>query len=157
MQRRAINVKHTSAVVLVLVAGCTHPARVRAPYAGVVSCVQVEDSMTRGLGPADTLNAMFDPHAASDTAKDSWTVVRGCAVWAWVNDVQGKSHQVLGTLDSLPLVEVPGKTTPPSAEWRGDKWGTPYRLVPGDSGTFVLLSAGPDKQFGTPDDIRLNR
>lgn len=113
--------------------------------------------MRRGLGPADSLNAMFDRHAGADTAHDSWTVVRGCTVWQWVDDVQAKSHRRIVVLDSLPLVDVPGRSTPVSSEWRTDVWGTPYGLEAGDSGKFALVSAGPDMKFGTADDIRLRK
>lgn len=36
-----------------------------------------------------------------------------------------------------------------------DPWGTGYRLVPGSDGvSFSIESAGPDKAFGTADDVR---
>jgi hypothetical protein len=35
---------------------------------------------------------------------------------------------------------------------RADLWGTPLRYAPRDS-TFVLRSAGPDRRFGTADDL----
>lgn len=38
-----------------------------------------------------------------------------------------------------------------------DGWGTPYRYtVAPDGASFELVSAGPDQQFGTADDIRPN-
>ena len=59
------------------------------------------------------------------------------------------------------------KQPPNAPDWRGpylmtktgipaDPWGTPYHFdIPGHHGTnaFDIISAGPDKTFGTTDDI----
>ena len=37
-----------------------------------------------------------------------------------------------------------------------DPWGTRYRIETHDSSVFVIISAGPDKNFGTSDDITSN-
>ena len=34
-----------------------------------------------------------------------------------------------------------------------DPWGTPYRMSPSGQG-FAITSAGPDRTFGTADDVR---
>ncbi len=34
-----------------------------------------------------------------------------------------------------------------------DPWGTPYRISVGADSKIKMISAGPDKTFGTPDDI----
>ncbi len=34
-----------------------------------------------------------------------------------------------------------------------DPWGTPYRLTPSGHG-YAISSAGPDRVFGTADDVR---
>ncbi|WP_413676707.1 type II secretion system major pseudopilin GspG [Pantoea dispersa] len=35
-----------------------------------------------------------------------------------------------------------------------DPWGSDYRLIsPGEHGVFDVISAGPDGEFGTPDDV----
>ncbi|HEX4452173.1 MAG TPA: hypothetical protein VH143_14955 [Kofleriaceae bacterium] len=34
-----------------------------------------------------------------------------------------------------------------------DPWGTPYRMTPSGQG-FAISSAGPDRIFGTADDVR---
>ena len=61
------------------------------------------------------------------------------------------------------LIKQPSNTS----EWKGpylesetalppDPWGTPYQYhKPGDHNvsSFDIVSAGPDKQFGTPDDV----
>jgi hypothetical protein len=34
-----------------------------------------------------------------------------------------------------------------------DPWGTPYRMTPSGQG-YAIISAGPDRVFGTADDVR---
>lgn len=36
-----------------------------------------------------------------------------------------------------------------------DSWGTPFRFVIGAGGTVVVACAGPDRAFGTQDDISI--
>jgi hypothetical protein len=41
----------------------------------------------------------------------------------------------------------------PQPRSRMDAWGTPYRAELAGQGRFRVVSAGPDGEFGTPDDL----
>jgi len=64
------------------------------------------------------------------------------------------SHEVLKRIDSVWLYP-PGRQPGPSLPRIYDPWGTPlsYRYVPSVDSFPEIVSAGPDKQFGTADDI----
>lgn len=62
-------------------------------------------------------------------------------------------------------VDHPGQTCPTVEQLRNEKelsaaskitdpWDTPYKIVCGDEDVYVM-SLGPDKKEGTPDDIRI--
>jgi hypothetical protein len=38
-----------------------------------------------------------------------------------------------------------------------DPWETPYKLEMNEDGTYCIRSAGPDKQYGTEDDVTVVR
>jgi type II secretory pathway pseudopilin PulG len=70
---------------------------------------------------------------------------------------QQTAHQAYLAIDASRTTSraVPNKQAGTAiAAGYSDAWKTPLRYEPSDS-TFELISAGPDKQFGTGDDIRI--
>ncbi len=63
--------------------------------------------------------------------------------------LRGKNPKGIRFLpDAFPGLQADGKVT--------DRWGTPWRFHALSGQEMEVLSAGPDRQFGTTDDIGLS-
>jgi hypothetical protein len=68
----------------------------------------------------------------------------------------GKMPETLAEAFSEPLIEEGGKTVRihlREGQPFRDLWGTEIRYGRGEGGAFEVRSAGPDRTFGTPDDL----
>jgi hypothetical protein len=63
-------------------------------------------------------------------------------------DLKGKNSQKIQFLIFRRRIEHPNEMT--------DPWGTPYAIRCSSTNSFVISSAGKDKQFGDADDIVFN-
>lgn len=96
-------------------------------------------------------------------------VLTAAQIWAGAHGLIERKRRFEANDDLGRLIRVSlkffGDGRPPSTEefWKAvgmakpllDPWGTPYRLESSESIAFLWRSAGPDRLYGTADDLQV--